>query len=258
MDKLRVESVRLFTVFTWPVLLTTLLLLGPWLSTIAYAQNNLVLTIATDDGPPHMIKAENSGIDIDITRAVLESIGYQAEIIYMPLSRAKLEVLGGNIDITVPTFQTDDQTGFYLSQPVITYKPTIFTTQQLTLNSLKDIQGLTVFTFQGATGYFGEDFIKMSAQNRYFEMSRMDNLPALLIMNRTDVVVLDYYIFHFYRESLPSKLASTPVYEYSLIPTANASAGFNDKNLRDQFNQALAQFKQQRKIQPIIEKYIGK
>ena len=215
------------------------------------------LTLLTEDGPPHMIQSSNSGIDIDITVAVLQQMGHTVEVSYAPLSRAKREVIKGNFDLTVPTFYAQDQNNFYLSKPMIPYKPTVFTNKPYKLTSLNDIKDLQVITFQGATGYFGDEFEKMADNNNYIEISNMENLPMLLFKNRTDAVVLDYYIFHYFASQQNIRFSADSLFEYSLIPEVKASVGFHDQKLRDEFNRAYDEFYAQKAIQPILNRYLG-
>lgn len=216
------------------------------------------ITLVSDDGPPHMIRASNSGIDIDITKAVFAQMGLETKLQYAPLARAKIMVEQGSSQATVPTFFQQDSKSFFVSDPIINYKPTVFTlkNKQINLSSLKDIKDLKVVTFQGATGYFGEEFALMSEQNDYREMYDMSVFPKLLLSGRVDVIVLDYYIFHYFaNKSIPS-YDSRLVKEHSLIPAVPASVGFNQRATRDEFNSKLTAMKQSNEIQSIIDKYL--
>jgi ABC-type amino acid transport substrate-binding protein len=222
------------------------------------AANSKTLTLLSENGPPHMIEESDSGIDLDITIAVLEHMGHEVRVLYSPLTRAKREVIKGNFDVTVPTFFTEDQDNFYLSTPVIPYQPMIFSTKPLALSTLSDIRGLRVSTFQGATGYFGSEFVKMTQQNDYQELSNMYVLPDLLHMSRTDIVVLDYYIFHYFALQHELDFQQTGLHEYKLIPAVKASVGFNNSELRDKFNLAYEELLKQGKINQILKRYMGK
>ncbi len=116
------------------------------------------LLLATDDGPPHMIKETDAGIDIDIVKQVLEKVGYDIDIIYVPLARAKLMVSEGKADVFLPTFFQADDKNIYLSEPIISYKPTAFSLKDrnISYKSIRDLKKLSIVTFQGASGYFGE------------------------------------------------------------------------------------------------------
>lgn len=218
------------------------------------------LVLYSDDGPPHMIKATNSGIDIDIARAVLNEMGYQVKIRYSSLARGKLNVEKGAADAVTPTFFEKDRDGFYVSDATVTYKPTVFTLKKnnLRIHKITDLIGHDIMTFQGATGYFGPDFVHVSKNTPYNEHYKMNMFPKLLLEERYSVIVLDYYIFnYFYR--IHDKTRDLSVFEaHSVIPPVKASVGFHDKELRNRFNIKLAKYLFDKRDIAVIEKYIGR
>lgn len=238
------------------MLLAVLLALGLPLSTAANSQNIVLLT---DDGPPHMVREFDGGIDIDITRQVLESAGYSVTVIYAPLARAKKMILNKEADITVPTFFQEDTEGYYVSEPFIEYRPTIFTLQrkQLSIEDINALSSFRVMTFQGATGYFGPEFAKLEGTPRYTEMHDMSVLPSMLFKDRTDIVVLDYYIFHYFARLMIPEYHKALVEGHGLIPRVPAYAAFHDKSLRDAFNKQLKVFQLTNRQEEIIQRYIG-
>lgn len=222
------------------------------------------LILATDDGPPHMIKENNGGIDIDIVKQVLAEVGHNTDIIYVPLTRAKLMVSEKKADVFVPTFLQPNNTNIYYSDPVINYKPTVFSlkNKNIIYKEISDLENLSIVTFQGASGYFGEEFAQLSKKANYQELHDMSKLPELLLKERYDVVVLDFYIFYYFfwkqQGNNKTQYAYKEISSFPLIPEVSAYAGFNDKALRDKFNLQLSIFKQAKRDQQIIENYIGK
>jgi len=218
------------------------------------------LVISSDDGPPHMIQKTDEGIDIEIAREVLQELGYSVTIRYSSLARGKLDVERGHVDAVTPTFFEKDRPGFYVSSPTVTYKPTVFTLKSShhKINNILGLAGHNIITFQGATGYFGPDFIEVSKNSEYRESYSMEKFPELLLRGRYSAVVLDYYIFnYFYR--IDDKNRDTSIFQaHPIIPPVKASVGFHDKNIRDQFNQKLSEYLNQKKDVRVIEKYIGK
>lgn len=232
---------------------------------LLYPENSSAnrLILATDDGPPHMIKETNGGIDIDIVKQVLNQIGYDIDIIYVPLERAKLMVSENKADVFIPTFFQSDDKNIYLSDPVISYKPMVFSlkSNNISYKSISDLKNLSIVTFQGASGYFGKEFAKLSQKSDYRELHNMAKFPELLLKDRYEVVILDYYIFYYFlKKQLKNNRAQYAYKEitsFALIPEVKAYAGFNDKVLRDNFNQQLSIFQQAKSDQRIIEYYIG-
>lgn len=216
-----------------------------------------VLVMATSDGPPHMIEATDSGLDIDIPRAVLKQLGYELRVMYMPLARAQKEVINKRVDMMTPMFVGQVE-GLYLSDPAIIYRPTAFslTDQQLSIQQLSDLAQQRIMTFQGATGYFGDVFVDASKRSpEYLEMHDMSMLPKLLLAGRTDVVVLDFYIFKHYRKKLGDYQREVDVTAHAIFPKVPAVVAFHDRELRDRFNEGLKQIKAQQIYQQILQKY---
>ncbi|UTW54759.1 ABC transporter substrate-binding protein [Kordiimonas sp. SCSIO 12610] len=232
-------------------------LLTVFLAEYCCAQSK-ILTLATDDGPPHMIRETNSGIDIDIVSEVLKRAGYEVHIEYMSLARAQKAVETGNVDLVVPTFFQKDTKGFFVSEPVVLYRPTVFTRadEKLDFNSLASIKGLMVSSFQGAKGYFGKTFVEMTRNNSYMELDDMSVLPKLLERKRTNVVVLDYYLFqHYWNNERPLQEPRPSIKIHEIIPAIPAYAAFKDQTVRDKFNETLNQIISDGTRQAILDKY---
>ncbi len=230
------------------------------LASLCFATSAKKLTIATDDGPPHMIANNDSGIDLDIVRQVLSAMGYTSDVIYVPLHRAKQLVSDAKADVFLPTFYESDSQSLFFSEPFITYKPTIFSLskQQIELSSLADLSKYSVISFQGATGYFGESYTAAVSNASYRELHDMSQFPSMLIHQRTDLVVLDYYIFYYYLKQNHPNINITQIDQHMLISEVSAHVGFNDEQLRNEFNQQLNQFRADKLDQKVIEHYIGK
>ena len=222
------------------------------------------LLMLTDDGPPHMIAASNSGIDVDITREILEKMGHIVKLGYAPLSRTMIQVSKKQADLFLPTFSQNDTDKLFISAPIVNYRPIAFSLEnnKFQFNNISDLAGKRLLSFQGATGYLGDEFVKISKIESYRELHDMSKFPEMLIKERCDVVILDYYIFYYYlQEYLKHNPADshkiTEIDEFLLFSTVNAHVGFNDKKLRNKFNQQLQLYKSQEKDKVVIKKYIN-
>lgn len=230
------------------------------------------LVMYTSDAPPHMIAATNSGIDIEIVKTILAEMGHKVSVEFTPLKRAMEQVKKKEADVFLPTFFQQDSKHIFISEAFIQYRPMIFSIKQRTFNikQFSDLRDLRIVSFQGATGYFGEEFKAVTEQANYTELHDMSKLPKLLLMNRYDIVVLDYYIFYYFLKMYQEQSAlagnepfplidnySSLIKRHDLIPQVNAYVGFNDKILRNQFNLQLQKFIKNNRHNQIIEKYIG-
>ncbi|WP_052093681.1 substrate-binding periplasmic protein [Colwellia psychrerythraea] len=218
----------------------------------------------TDDGPPHMIAASNSGIDVDIAREVLQRMGHTVKLGFAPLDRTKRQVENKQADLFLPTFFQHDTDELFFSVPIISYRPTVFSLKKdhLMFKAISDLLGLRLVTFQGAAGYFGDEFVKVSKFKNYAELHDMSKFPEMLIKARCDVVVLDYYIFYYYLQEY-LKRNNTPDFNvdmidsFQLFPEVKAHVGFHDKKLRNEFNKQFLLYQSQAKDKAVIHRYLG-
>ncbi|KLN61034.1 hypothetical protein WH96_10110 [Kiloniella spongiae] len=227
----------------------------------AYAQETgREIKIVATDYPPHIIAAEEGGMDLDILRAVFDDMGYKSTVSFVPTKRALAMVNQGEADVAVPVFYQDDRDGYYTSDAIIDYKPTVFTLNRYdyVLDDLSSLSEHRVVTFVGAGGYFGSKFTKaVNNAVSYNEINNVNAMPELLLMERYSAAVLDENIFYyFYRKE--NKNRDLSIFDaHAIFPKVAASVGFNNQQLRDSFNQQLAKFCAAGKDQAIIEKYVG-
>ncbi len=214
--------------------------------------------MATSNGPPYMIQATDSGLDIDIPRAVLSRAGYEVDIRYMPLARAQMEVQSKRVDFMAPFF-SDAVEGLYLSEPHIMYRPTAFslTSNDLELNVLEDLKHFRVHSFQGAKGYFGSDYVNAIALSpHYEERPDMSKLVLSLVSGRTDVVVLDYHIFSYFWNHEIGDNKSHQLRAHSIFTPVPAVTAFNNPDIRDQYNVALQATIRDGTHQKLVKKHL--
>lgn len=217
------------------------------------------VSIGTSEAPPHTINGKYKGIDLDITALVLNKLGYQVNFHFFGLARSAIEVHAGRLDATTPIFWQEDKPGIYSSNAIINYLPTVFSLSknEFSPKRLSDLTGHSIITFQGAKGYFGEEFIMLSQQGHYHEINDMSVIPQLLYKERFDYAVLDKYVFYyFYLQTSEDKIIDI-FDEFNLIPQVPSSVAFHDKILRDEFNDMLKQLKPTEEYQAIIKRYLN-
>lgn len=240
-------------------------IIGSWmcaaLSTALMAEELLMLT---DDGPPHMIAASNNGIDIDITREVLQKMGHTVKIAYAPLKRSMRQVALKQANLFLPTFYQEDSSELFISASIINYRPTAFSLKRnhFLFNNISSLKGTNLVSFQGATGYFGREFVKAAKNSNYRELHDMSKFPEMLIRGRCDVIILDYYIFYYFlkkylQQNPVEKLKVEDIESFELFPKVKAYVGFHDEELRNEFNKQLQIYKSQHKDKAVVYKYIG-
>lgn len=215
------------------------------------------LVMGTSDGPPYMIQESESGLDLDIPRAALKHIGYDVRFEFYPLSRALIELEQKRINLTAPFFLNPPE-GIYVSDPHIIYRPTIisFRDDIPEINEWKDLANYRVATFQGAKGYFSSEFTEaVDAAPAYIENHDMGKLVNILMRHRTDVVVLDYWMFNYYLAKSSYADQREKLAFHSVIPEVPAGVAFNDEALRDEFNRGLKAIRENGVYEEILQRY---
>ena len=145
--------------------------------------------------------------------------------------------------------------GYLFPMPSLNIDLRFFTrsNEKLAIKSIADLANKRIVTFQGASQYFGDEFLAMTKRNKnYREVSSMSVLPLLLMKERYDVVLLDYYIFYYFLKA--HRLSD--VQEHVIFDSVDAHVGFNDVDLRNNFNDALNTFKHSEEYRLIIRKYL--
>jgi len=217
------------------------------------------ITIASSEGPPHIIDGPSHGIDLDITEVVLNEMGYEVSFTFMSLARAIKEVKAGRVDAVTPTFNQENENRFFVSKPFINYKPMIFTLKESgkSPKRLADLSGESIVTFQGAPGYFGPEFVKLSRSSNYHEIFDMKLIPEMIMRKSVTFAVLDQYIFYYFYRINDKKRPIEIFNQYALIKPVKASVAFKNKTLRDKFDKQLEITLKSNIQQEIVERYLG-
>jgi len=162
------------------------------------------LLLLTDNAPPHMIEENESGIDVDIVSRVFELMDYSVKVEFAPLKRNMEQVRNHKGNVFFPTFYQHDGEGLYYSKSFIEYRPSVFTLKEknYSFKKLSDLKNKNILSFQGASGYFGDVFLNISRLGRYREVHDMSKIPVMLLLERSQVVVLDFYIFNYFLNSM--------------------------------------------------------
>jgi len=215
-----------------------------------------VLVMGTSDGPPYMIQATETGLDIDIPRAALKAVGYDMRLQFYPLARAMRELQLEQIQLTAPFF-VNPPNGIYVSAPHIEYRPIVISMQGVpAIKSFAQLGKYKLATFQGAIGYFGKELQQAATVSpAYIEHHDMGKLVSLLVQKRTDAVLLDYSIFNYYLDQSGYPEVRKQLVFHDFIPKVPATVAFHDKGLRDRFNQGLKIIRENGTYDKIVNRY---
>lgn len=224
-----------------------------------YAQNiRVAVGLAL---PPYVLQGTDSGIELDIAREALALKGHTIIPVYLPLARVGRSLDSRSVDAALTMDESAGLNNVYLSDSHITYQNVAISlkARAIQLNEVADLGGYSVFAFQNATRYLGEEFAAMAANSRhYFEKANQATQIKMLFSERIDIIVLDINIFNYFRQNESNIDTSEPVVLHQIFPPNLYKVGFLDADLRDQFNEGLAELKRTGRYEDIIGSYIRK
>ena len=208
--------------------------------------------------PPYVFENEQRGLEYEIVIAALKSAGFQVlQPYYAPMERLHLRLERGELD-GIATTQDDGGAAFY-SDVYIEYQnvAVALAKRQLQINSVADLAGYSISSFQRSRFFFGPEFQAMAEHNpRYREEPRQINRNRLLYAGRIDLVIADRRIFRYFNTLVGDQVdVSQPVTLYPLFPATPYQLGFRLAAQRDRFNQGLKAIRASGEYQQIEQRY---
>jgi polar amino acid transport system substrate-binding protein len=206
--------------------------------------------------PPYIKVASQTGYELELLSAVVKRMGFDSQFIHVPNGRLFTLFSDGQADLV--SLQRNTPPGFYATQPYISYQNILIVRQDLhkEILSLNDLVGLRVMAFQNARQFLPPDYAEAVAKaGSYLEVVEQHQLPALLLKNRVDVLVMDRNIFwHYYRQTAP-KDNSLKVLNFFTVNHYHMLT--RTPEVAERFNQALAEVKQSELFSQLQLKYFA-
>lgn len=210
--------------------------------------------------PPYVFENGN-GIVIDIVRAALEPAGYKLVPVYVPIGRAYKMFADKQVDGTAIINEESGLKANY-SVDFMQYHNYAFAlkSKKMGIKGLSDLKGKNIIAFQEANKFLGEEFGRVVSGNpNYKELALQESQTLMLLLDRTDLAVMDESIFRFYREKLISEgkvPRSTEVDSFNIFPPTPYKTAFVDTKVRDDFNKGLETIRKDGQYDAIYRKYI--
>ncbi|HEY0845775.1 MAG TPA: transporter substrate-binding domain-containing protein [Noviherbaspirillum sp.] len=231
-------------------------------ATVQAKEVNMIFGLAL---PPYVIQESNSGFEVDIIRAALAVKGHTLKPTYASFLAAPKMLREKQADAAQrgnPDLRESD--GFYYaSEPTVVYQDYAVSLKKnnLKIDSVADLQGKSIASFQGATQFLGPEFAAAVKGNpNYQESSNERRKLQMLYANSAQVYTGDINIFKYYRDSVKGDVDITQPVVYHKIFASNTdvtrNAVFLDKQVREDFNAGLKQLKSSGQYQQIIKKYV--
>lgn len=215
---------------------------------------------------PYVLKhRDHPGIAVEIIRESLKLSGIGIEPVYYSYQRSKEEVKRGRLD-AASTAQEEVGDNLYFSEPSISFHPVAIVRKSanITLHSIDDLPGHSIAAWQNAhehlgdtfAGYFGRH-VTADYRQRYFDPADQLSQVKMFWSGHAQVAIIDRVIFDYLTAQLDQQFDTDhEVEEFAIFGDATVmSVAFADPELRDRFDQGLAELRKRGVIERIYEKY---
>ncbi|MEK2644149.1 substrate-binding periplasmic protein [Bdellovibrio sp. BCCA] len=226
-----------------------------------------LLFASSDSLPPKIYKEDGElrGTYVEIIREICKRMNVEAEFVTYPWARVMVMAKTGKVDAIFPPFKTPDREAFlyFTSEPMSHTRNVVFAPKKkhITVNSLNDLQGLTV----GINDQYSYG-PKFDAYKKNLNLDLSNNEEMLVnklgrkgATKRIDVAIASEEVFKF----LSKRLGFLDDFEVVYVLSANPSyvafskaKGEKAKELTEQYNKILLQLKKEGFVQKVMNKYI--
>lgn len=242
-----------------------------WIALVLACQSVLAADLKVGfniDRPPYVYvdgAGNVAGIEVDVARAALARLGFGMKSEVMSKSRMLPALKGGQADI-IMSVHGKDEPGVYYSDGVVEYVNIAISRKadRIRLASDMDLDQYRFVIWQRGWADLGPAFAaryRPDEQGRfrdnYFQSSTQDAQARVFWARRVDVIVVDRYVFHWYRRQLAGSMKTDDEVEYhDIFPNTTVfAAAFADRDVRDRFNAALKAMRADGAYQDIVNRY---
>ena len=214
------------------------------------------IKIALGDSLPPYIIPPNSGMEYEIIKRSFEIKDYKINPVFVPFARLFNSVEQGQYDVVGTVKEDNKLKNIYYSDEYITYENIVVSLGKYEINTINDLKGKSIISFQNSTKYLGAEYEKIvKTIKNYSEIANQEGQVASLMNGRVDIIVIDEKIFKYYLKK--SKLIkSRPYIVYRIFKPTPYKLAFKNKKIRDDFNDGLKILKSSGEYEKIIKKYL--
>jgi len=219
-----------------------------------------VRLIAGYSKPPFVIEEGAKGIQLDIVREALSFDGYNVKFVHIPFGRSVMSLQNNTYDGIVTVMKGLEYPNILLSDPYVRYQNVAvsLSDRKFKINSIHDLPGKTVYTFQRARKHLGEEFEKVvSRSSGYREVAEQEKQVTDLFYRKAEVIILDINIFKHFAKEMSKSRQLDPFVIHPLFDERYYSAGFKDEALKNSFNAGVKKLKESGRYQEILDSYLN-
>jgi len=232
-----------------------------WLSTIACAARDLRVAFGQEKAPYLWTDQQQvRGLEYDIVRAALETVGDGLTPAIMPNRRVAIALSGGEFDMVTGMMIGQAGNAAFYSDAYLTYANFAITrrARNIKLNGLADLFDHSVSIWQTAwedlnlgklhpAGPSGLDYTEFTSQYRQ---------TRFFWVGRCEVTVIDRNIFLWYSHQLADEMDVSAELDFqNILPPLSVRAAFRDVRDRDAFNAGLKTIRANGRYERIFAQY---
>jgi len=202
--------------------------------------------------PPFIMEDTKTGISINLFRKLSEKLGYSFKHVFSPNRRMNVELKNGSMDVVVEVQK--GIVGAYYSDPFIGYRNFAVSRKkdQVKVESYTDLKGRSICAWQDAKNDLGNEFKKATQVfSKYQEFPIQKDQVKSWLSGACQVIIIDETILKWWiKELSPEYVKRNRKLDldlsYDVLPGQEILwwfMGFKDRELRDQFNKVLKEFK---------------
>ena len=244
--------------------LIIILLILSFFSSIDAVAKEKKITLATLNWAPYVGKTlPDYGFNADLVRTILERVGYNLDLSFMPWARAMLSAKKGTFDGAFPAYYSKTRDENFAYTKSFAQSPVVFCTRaDADINytgDLKSLKGYLIGTIRGFVN--SPEFDKATYLHKDQTKSDLQNLKKLL-KGRVDLIVIDKFVAisilknnpYFQGDVRSVKFLEPPLQVKPLYVIFSYQASNYEKKVRA-FNKGLAEIKSDGTFKQIMQKH---
>lgn len=212
--------------------------------------------------PPYTFPETKGGIEVDIIREALAIHGHTLTPIFVPAKRILFDFKLGKVDAASKDHAQDvgDLEIFY-GDVYVQFHDVIFSIadRDLVISKPKDLEDLRIVAFQTAPDHYPDWLDGVKDSVNYSETADQTLQVKMLHRGRTDVIIADQTIISYLTKKVSTEtgMEIKPTKITNFADPWGYKPLFRSAELRDQFNDGLAQIIASGEHQAIIDRYLN-
>jgi len=185
-------------------------------------------------------------------------MGHQLNVIYAPVGRSSTILKNGLVDIGMTLSSRIDIAPAVFSSSYITYHNVAISLKGrgISIDKISQLSKYSIVAFQNANLYMGEEYsAAIDESTFYVELPDQRKQVAMLLLGRTDIVVMDVNIFNYLSKEHVGKNHMDNVNVHHIFPANAYHLGFFDEKIKEHFNEELITYKKALGYQQLIKEY---